>query len=150
MKWQPLVWLALLASTLVLASGCRRSRDQRFIPSEEAAQGTLEVALTAWQHGKVPPSLVQESSPAIHLVDTHHQPSQKLTAFTILGPTTGDAHRCFAVRLTLDHPREEVKARYVVLGLDPLWVLRYEDYEMVSHWDHAMPEQTAAPQKPKP
>jgi hypothetical protein len=93
---------------------------------------------------------VQESAPAIHLVDTHHQPGQMLSAFSVLGPTTGDAHRCYAVRLSLDNPREEVRARFVVLGLDPLWVMRYEDYEMVSHWDHAMPEKIPSSKAPQP
>jgi hypothetical protein len=144
---RPRVWAALFAGALLLAGGCR-SNNQRFIPAEEAARRTLETALTAWQNGTVPPGLVQEASPAIQLVDTHHHPNQKLTAFTVLGPTTGDAHRCYAVRLTFDNPREEVRARFVVLGLDPLWVLRYEDYEMISHWDHAMPEKTPPPKRP--
>jgi hypothetical protein len=144
-------WLlpGLLAGVLLLVGGCRRGPDQRFIPSEEAARHTLEAALAAWQNGKVPPGLVQEASPAVHLVDTQHRPGQKLAAFTVLGPTTGEAPRCYAVRLTLDEPREEVRARYVVVGLDPLWVLRYEDYEMISHWDHAMPEEQARPKAPQ-
>jgi len=90
--------------------------------------------LIAWQKDKLP-SLVEESSPPIHMIDTQRQSNRKLTSFSVLGPTTGDAQRCFAVRLTLDNPPEEVRARFVVLGLDPLWVLRYEDYEMISHWD---------------
>jgi hypothetical protein len=50
------------------------------------------------------------------------------------GPTAGDAERCDAVRLTFDGPREEVRTRFVVFGQDPVWVMRYEDYEMVMHW----------------
>jgi hypothetical protein len=143
---KPLVGVILLAST-VLFAGCMR-RDQRFIPPEETAQSTLNKALTAWQNGNRPPSVVQESAPVIRLVDTHQKPGQKLAAFNVLGPTTGDAHRCYAVRLTFDNPREEVRARFVVMGLDPLWVVRYEDYEMMSHWDHGMPEPPSASKKP--
>ena len=130
----PRVWIVFLTGTFLIAGGCGGNDDQRLIPSEEKAQRILNTVLTAWQRDKLP-DLVQESSPVIYLVDTQRQPDRKLTAFTVLGPTTGDAKRCFAVRLTLDNPREEVRARFVVLGLDPLWVMRYEDYEMISHWD---------------
>src|SRR5262245_40999922 len=143
-----LIGAALVAGALSFSAGCGRSRDQTFVPSEEAGQRALETALTAWQKGKRPPSLLQESSPPIQLVDTHHKPGQTLSAFTVLGPTTGDAHRCYAVRLTLDNPREEVRARFVVLGLNPLWVLRYEDYEMMSHWDHGPEEKSGSAKAP--
>jgi hypothetical protein len=139
----------LLGSALV--AGCGQSRaHERYIPSEEAAQRTLEMALTAWQNGKQPSGLVQESAPAVHLLDTHHKEGQKLTAFTVLGPTTGDAHRCYAVRLTFEGPYQEVRARFVVFGQDPLWVMRYEDYEMVQHWCAPEGENPAPAPNPKP
>ena len=36
--------------------------------------------------------------------------------------------------------------RFVVFGIDPLWVFRQEDYEMFAHWEHLMdgPEAPAA------
>jgi hypothetical protein len=136
-------WLAIGAAALLC--GCGPRGGQQYIPSEETAQRTLEAALAAWQQGATPPDLVAEGPPGIRLVDTHHKPKQKLSAFTVLGPSTGDAHRCFAVRLTLDNPREEVRTRFVVLGLDPLWVIRYEDLEMFAHWECAT--STTAAQK---
>jgi hypothetical protein len=141
--------LLLVFASLILG-GCGRRRDTRFIPTEEVAHRTLEVALSAWQQGKQPPSVVQEKSPLIRLVDTLtlQKSGQKLAAFSVLGPTTGDAPRCFAVRLTLDNPREEVRARYVVVGLDPLWVVRYEDHEMLCHWDRCDPTAPTGSKKP--
>jgi hypothetical protein len=120
------------------------------VPTEEAAQRTLETALAAWQQGKPPPSLVQGKSPVIRLVDTLtlKTPGQRLATFTVLGPTTGDAPRCYAVRLNLENPREEVRARFVVVGLDPLWVVRYEDLEMMCHWDRCEPSTTTVAKKP--
>ena len=41
----------------------------------------------------------------------------------------------FVVKLSLDKPREEQTVRFIVLGQDPLWVFREEDYEMTAHWD---------------
>jgi hypothetical protein len=71
--------------------------------------------------------------------DGNQAAGRKLEAYTILGPVAADAPRCFAVRLKLAGSRDEVRERYVVIGLDPLWVLRYDDYEMLLHWDHPMP-----------
>jgi hypothetical protein len=141
----PFVWPALLAGILLLG-GCRTRQDQRFIPTEEAAERVLKTALTAWQNGTKPPTLVRDTSPPIHLVDTNLKPGQKLAKFSVLGPTSGDAKRCYAVRLTLDDPPEEVRARFVVMGLDPLWVIRYEDFERICHW--AMPDHSTEPKKP--
>ncbi len=140
-----LLGITVLAGALLLA-GCGTRRAPQFVPTEEAAERTLKTALTAWQNGQKPPSLVQETSPPIQLVDTNLKPGQKLAKFTVLGPTTGDAQRCYAVRLTLDNPPEEVRARFVVMGLDPLWVVRYEDFERMCHW--AMPEHPPEPKKP--
>jgi hypothetical protein len=57
--------------------------------------------------------------------------------------TVGKA-RPFAVRLILGEPREIVATRYLVLGLDPLWVFRQEDFERMLHWEHKM-DGTAGP-----
>jgi hypothetical protein len=39
------------------------------------------------------------------------------------------------VRLHLDNPAAEERAKFVVFGIDPLWVYRQEDYEMLIHMD---------------
>jgi len=143
-RGRALGWAALIGVAVGIA-GCGTNARQRYIPPGETAQQALETALAEWQSGKTPPCLIKEGPPAIQMVDTHHPLDRKLIAFAVLGPTTGDADRCYAVRLTFDNPREEVRARFVVLGLDPLWVLRYEDYEMLSHWDHPMPAKSAPP-----
>ena len=70
--------------------------------------------------------------------DGHRTPTRKLTAYSILGEVPSDAPRCFAVKLTLGNPTAEVRERYVVVGIDPIWVIRYEDYEMLTHWSHPM------------
>src|SRR5262245_45367843 len=124
-----LIWVAFFTGSLLVFSGCERREEERrrYVPSEEVAQRALETALMAWQKGKLPPCLVQDSSPEIRLVDTHHRAGQKLTAFKVLGPVVVETPSCYAVRLTFEGPGEEVRARYVVLGLDPVWVMRHED-----------------------
>jgi hypothetical protein len=40
--------------------------------------------------------------------------------------------------------------RYNVLGRDPIWVFRLEDYEMISHWEHPMIGEAEAPPESTP
>ena len=42
----------------------------------------------------------------------------------------------FTVQLALDAPPAEVRVRYYVIGIDPVWVVRQEDYDMLTHWEH--------------
>lgn len=130
---------ALIAFTPILS---RRQRNEDFIPSEDAANRAVESYLTAWQRGdSVTP--VPDTTPAVNGGDTLQSTGKKLESFTILGPVAADAPRCFAVRLKIAGSTEELRERYVVIGMDPLWVMRYPDYEMLLHWDHPMP-----PKKP--
>jgi hypothetical protein len=134
----------------VVGAGCGRGGFERFVPAEETARNALEKSLTAWQKGQAP-GTVETGPPAIELVDSHRRPGQRLQGFAILGTAPGEGPRCYAVRLHLENPTEEKKVRFVVLGLDPLWVLRYEDYEMMAHWEHPMenPKKTESRQETK-
>jgi hypothetical protein len=131
--------VAGLGCFLVLAAvaGCGRDHRARFTPAEEVAKHALESGLAAWQNGQ-PAGPVAGTSPLIHVVDSHRKAGQKLSRFEVLGTAPGDGPRVYAVRLSLDEPREEKRVRFVVVGIDPLWVIRYEDYEMLAHWDHPM------------
>jgi hypothetical protein len=131
---------AVLPALLTVAVGCSRpAGHERFIPAEDKARQSLETALAAWQRGKAGGPVEGTSAPVVQFVDSHHKPNQRLRSFTVLGMAPGDGPRVFAVKLTLENPAEEVKARYVVVGLDPLWVIRQEDFDMLAHWDHPMP-----------
>lgn len=135
------------AVLLILAvAGCGPSqKNEDFVPSEDAARGAIEAYLKAWAKGDTN-QVVPGTSPAVSVVDDYRSKGRTLTEYTILGPVPADAPRCFAVRLTLGNPREEVRERYVVVGLDPVWVWRYDDYLMITHWEHPMPaDKKAAP-----
>ena len=138
-----------LALSLVLVLGCSSNNDPgRFIPTEDRARRALEAALAAWRdgadHGPVPGTV----NPVIQFADTHHGAAQRLTAFAIHGAAPGDGPRVFAVTLTLDRPSQAVKARYVVFGQDPVWVVRHEDYDMLAHWEHSHKAPSAGPARP--
>lgn len=133
---------------VVAVLGCGGSqRNEDFVPPEAAARAALEAYLSAWKHGDTSQT-VPDTRPPVLVADELRGKGRTLSEFTVLGPVPADAPRCFAVRLTLGNPREEVRERYVVVGADPLWVWRHDDYVMITHWEHAMPAaQKSAPRK---
>ncbi|HET6575916.1 MAG TPA: hypothetical protein VFG68_20105 [Fimbriiglobus sp.] len=130
-------WLVGLA--VAATAGCGGSqRNEDFVPSEDAARTALEAYLSAWKRGDISQS-VPGTRPPVLVADELRAKGRTLSEFMVLGPVPADVPRCFAARLTLGNPREEVRERYVVVGADPVWVWRYDDYVMITHWEHAMP-----------
>jgi hypothetical protein len=128
--------LLLLAGGVLLSAGCSRARKnaEDFTPSSEKARQALEAALTHWQAGNAS-GPVPGTAPVVQAVDTKWKAGQKLQGFEILGEdapnSEGAVPRFFKVRLTpANGPPQE--ARYVVVGIDPLWVYREEDYKAMS------------------
>jgi hypothetical protein len=142
----PLAALVVIAGS---APGCNSEAAaiQRFIPSQESSQSAISKAFDAWKTG-VPAGPVPETTPLVHLTDNHRKPNERLVSYRILGEVPGDTPRCYAVELKFDPPRDE-RARYVVVGIDPLWVFRMEDYQLLSHWEHKMePKQASTKTEP--
>jgi hypothetical protein len=88
----------------------------------------LETALTAWQNGQAPDE-VAAGPPVVRAVDSKWKAGQKLKRFQILSEEGGSGPTFFSVRLTLNSPAKEQTVRYVVVGRDPLWVYREDDYK---------------------
>lgn len=140
-------WLAVLALACVGCSGNPSAQD--YVPAEDSARAALDAALRAWAGGETG-SPVPGTSPVVEVADGLRTKGRTLLKYDILGPVPADAPRCFAVRLTLGNPAQELVERYVVLGIDPLWVWRHDDYVMLTHWDHTMlDKQKKADQAPK-
>lgn len=141
------VGAALLA--LALGPGCARpgQRNEDFIPREDVAREAVEAALAAWVRGEAGQA-VAGTNPQVMHIDENRSKGRTLTGYKILGPVPADAPLCFAVQLSLGNPRAEVRDRYVVAGIDPLWVWRYDDYLMIMHWAHPMPDPKADPKSP--
>jgi hypothetical protein len=133
--------LCILIATgfMLVGSGCSRTqRGEDFVPREEAAQQAVGAYLRSWSNGSTSQS-VPDTNPPVLVSDELRRDGRVLKTFAILGPVPADAPVCFAVQLSLDNPPEERRERYVVVGIDPLWVWRYDDYLMVTHWSHPMP-----------
>ena len=140
------VFVALLLGAVSVGCSSHR-RNEDFIPDEQKAHSALQSYLDAWKRGNMDPAVPGAGSPAIMAGDTLHAAKRPLKEFEILGPVPGDAERCYAVRLVLDEPREERRERYVIIGLDPLWVMLYSDYEALTHWCNDAPTTSKSPNK---
>ncbi len=132
-------WAGLIVVGIMIGlSGCSKPGSQdKFIPPPDVARKALESVLLAWQEG-TEPGLLANTKPQVHITDAHRKPGQKLDKFQILGEVPGDAPRCFAVKATFSNPAAEERIRFVVVGIDPLWIFRHEDFELLSHWEHKM------------
>jgi hypothetical protein len=138
----------VLLAAATICCGCAQEPDklERFVPAPELAERALEAVLSDWKAGK-PPGPIDRLTVKVHITDNQRKPGQLLDDFEILGEVPGATARCFAVRLKLREPVAEEKVRYAVFGIDPLWVFRQEDLEMLGHWEHPMPpEEPAASQ----
>ena len=132
------LWIGLAT----LATGCRKDASP-YTPAPQTARASLEAALAAWQEGR-PAGTLSAGERTIEVVDTTRVQRPKLGSFKVLSETSVSGQgRCFVVRLgfanpSIDSPAEELRERYVVVGIDPIWVFRKEDYDMLAHWEHPM------------
>jgi len=129
----------MTAAILQAAFGCSRTqqRNEDFIPREETAHAAVNAYLQAWSRGSKAQAL-PDTNPTVMVADELRLKGRTLKEYKILGPVPGDAPLCIAVQLTLGNPLEERRERYVVVGIDPVWVWRYDDYLMITHWSHPM------------
>lgn len=139
-------WLAIAVA--VIAAGCESGAGGGDLgpPDLAASRRALAVSLDAWKAGRRASGVLIGSGPAVGVVDSNRA-DRPLADYEVVGPLmVAGKSRPFAVRLVLDAPRETVEARYVVVGRDPLWVFRHEDFERMLHWEHRMdPESTPSP-----
>jgi hypothetical protein len=121
-----------LALTPVLLAACTSRKAGDFIPKEAQSRQALTTALTAWKNGekwlKIP-----AGASTIEVLDNKWRAGQQLADFQILeADPAGQGPQWFTVKLVMKKPAGELKVRYVVVGIDPLWVYREEDYKKTS------------------
>ena len=124
--------LPLIALCAVLAAGCSRSsRTERFVPPADNARKALDSALKSWETGQPPGSVLGASTPKVVAVDSRWLAGEKLQGYEVVKEEKSSGQRVFTVRLRVDKggPQE---VRYYVVGVDPLWVYRDEDFQKLS------------------
>jgi len=129
----------LLLAACMMPFGCGPiDRSSQFIPSVTVAESAVKAGMEAWKKGE-PVGLVPGlTKPAVQVVDSHRKIAKQIDSYEILGEVPGNAPRCFAVKAKLSGSETTERLRYIVVGIDPLWVFRQEDYDLISHWEHPM------------
>ena len=124
-------WTISCLALVIFESGCGGGAgEKRYVPSASSARQALETALNSWQRGE-PPGKIEIAGNSIEVVDSKRQAAQKLTHFEIVKEDGESGPRWFTVRLTLDGSDAGSEARYAVVGRDPIWVFREEDYRQM-------------------
>ena len=117
-------WLAFFT----LLAGCSsQATVESFHPDQDLARGALETALTTWQNGQEKPGLIETTEPAVQVTDPAWEAGSKLKSFEIT-VLPGDTPRKFSVKLSLEGAAAPEEITYVVVGKDPLWVMRDSEY----------------------
>jgi hypothetical protein len=115
---------------LAACAGCADRGYEKYFPSQDRARQALESALRAWRDGTRPAAV---AGTPIEAVDRYVQKGEKIAGYEILKEEANDGPRVFSVQLTLQKPAgKQVTVRYYVLGKDPLWVYREEDFKALS------------------
>lgn len=131
-------------SACLAAAGCREpdspeEAQRRYTPAIDRAEGAVRSALEGWKAMDRPESGTIEL-PGVMFVDLTRGAGQRLVSFEIIRTARLDNAVQVTVRLRLSPAKGKnpAIAKYNVFGIDPLWVYRLEDYEMISHWNHEM------------
>jgi hypothetical protein len=119
---------ALLALALAFAGCSGQSSVESFHPKGDVAKEALEAALTAWQDGQPKPGLIEDYDPPVQVQDDAWSAGSKLKSFEIVEALPGDSPRKFAVKLTIEGEAAPVEITYVVVGKNPLHVMREKEY----------------------
>jgi hypothetical protein len=125
-RWHRRVLVLVLPLLALACSG--QSSVESFHPKGDVAQEALEAALTAWQNGQAKPGLIEDSDPPVQVQDDAWNAGSKLKSFEIVQALPGDSPRKFAVKLTLEGEAAPAEITYVVVGKNPLHVMREKEY----------------------
>ena len=141
--------LALFATI----AGCERGDGEpptpAFVPSWAEARQALESGLSVWRDTPSPLP-VTYNIPGVQFVDKTSTLGRRLISFQVLGQTDVKYARRFTVRINLDGEESPELVKYHIVGRDPVWVFRLDDYEKFAHWEHDMaPPIAKAPEPPK-
>jgi hypothetical protein len=107
------------------------------------------LALKSWVEGRTGP-LTLEQSP-VQFTDHDHRSGNRLASYEVLGTRSSDRFPVFTVKLLWQDSEpssEPDTVDYFVGGTQPIWVIRYDELQMLMHWEHPMDQ--GAPSSAQP
>jgi len=108
-----------------------------FVPSPAEAKQAVEASLSAWRGAPPTPSTSFDIS-GVQFVEKSTTFDRRLASFQILGQTEVENARQITVRLQFEGEDAPDLVKYHVIGRNPIWVFRLDDYEKFAHWEHDM------------
>lgn len=131
-KMTPL-WRSLVLLVIALAGCGGAATVSSYHPKGSTAKTALTAALEAWKSGQEKPGSITNQKPAVEVQDSVWGSGRKLKGFQIgEEQSSKDGPTRFSVELTYADKPETEKADYVVIGKDPLWVMRDQDFQRMS------------------
>ncbi|MDR3634436.1 MAG: hypothetical protein P4L84_11575 [Isosphaeraceae bacterium] len=120
--------LAVCGAILAFVPGCGGS-SRAYTPNAASAREALDLALAAWQKGGKADQLAT-ASPQVHVVDSQWQAGKVLEGYEIIEEQAGAAEteKRYSVLLKLKKPEGEQRVEYIMVGREPLWIFRDDDY----------------------
>lgn len=130
----------VLALFLCLNTGGCGGSSKNYAPTAEGAKETLDRALSAWQKGEKSNSL-ETASPPINVSIADWQAGKVLEKFEILKeePVPGEVNKMFSTNLRLKGAKSDTKARFIVIGREPIWVYGENDFKNLLNMDNNKP-----------
>jgi hypothetical protein len=110
---------------------------ERYKPASALARSSLISALNAWKSG-ASTGRVPETKPVVYVIDTERPKEPALVDIEVISETPAPTARCFNARLTFADMDQPVLTRFYLFGIDPIWIYRQKDFDMLSHWEHPM------------
>jgi hypothetical protein len=111
------------------------------VPDAVKARRAIEIALTSWVDEDSKPQMLE--GVRVQHMDRRRAQGQHPTSYEVAGSVREDWARGFVVRLTWADLPEPETVTYLVTGIDPMWVLRRDEIELLLHWEHAMDDPNA-------
>jgi hypothetical protein len=143
-------WIVIAAATAGCAARDGERPTPRFTTGWEEARQSLEASLSAWRDAPASAPLPSTfSTQSVQFVDRQRRPGQRLVSYQILAQSDYENARQFTVRLNLEGEETPQLVKYNILGSQPVWIFRLEDYEKFSHWEHDMNEPAGSAEKSK-
>ena len=128
--------LALTAGVLLIAlvPGCGAS-PRAYAPTADLGPRSRSTRRSRPGRTGARPTGSRRPRPSSTSSTTSGRPGTALEGYEILAeePGEGDAEKRYAVLLKLKKPQGEKRAQYVIIGRDPVWVFRDEDYRRTSN-----------------
>jgi hypothetical protein len=121
-----------LGSCSICGTGCGTSQGyDRYVPRAADARAALDAALRAWKDGQAH-GTVRQGTVAVEPIDPQWRDGKKLITYEIVQEERRENIPWFSVRLNVQGAAEPQTLRYVVMGIDPLWVYREDEFQRLS------------------